>query len=130
MITHQHAEALMLMTFECDRCGFQERIWNSRDGLIQFTVDCPHCFGGSARRVLEEQDFYCPAYKLEPGQRLFVDLTMDRAILVAGERIAIAVFNKVPGCPVGLQEIMDRMEALALELFGDGRQPDIITVGG
>lgn len=130
MITHQHAEAFRVMTFECERCGFQELIWNSRDGLIQYTVDCPYCFGGWMRRVLEEQDLYVPEYALKPGDRKFVDLTMDRAILIAGERIAVTVLNKIAGAPQGVHEIMEKVEALAIELFGDGRQPDLITVEG
>lgn len=130
MVTHQHAEAFKLLTFECERCGFRENIWNSRDGVIFYTVDCLYCFGGWMRRAADDEGLYLPSYDLKPGARKFVDLTMDRAILVAGERIAVAVLNKVPCGPGGVQEIMERMEALALELFGDGRQPDLITVEG
>ena len=35
-----HTEAFRLMRYRCERCGFVEVIWNSRNGATPFTIDC------------------------------------------------------------------------------------------
>ena len=42
---YNHKEAFCLMTYRCNDCGFEERIWNSRDGVTPFGLACPQCKG-------------------------------------------------------------------------------------
>lgn len=131
MVTHQHAEAFKLLTFECDRCGFQENIWNSRDGLIQYTVDCPHCFGGWMRRAVGDEGLYLPSYEPNPGERMFTDLSMEKAINVALEKLSDAYENKEPGVPKNTDDLIRRILLCSCVIYDSSQgQPDLITVEG
>ena len=76
---HTHAEAFMLMRYRCKACGGEEIVWNSRDGVTPFGIDCLACGGGDATHVDWQGDVYAPDHQPELGTRMFVDLTVDRA---------------------------------------------------
>ena len=90
---HVHGEAFMLMQYECSpsdtsrfggpapkpACGHREVIWNSRDGVTPFTVDCRGC-GGYASHVRWADDVYAPNHQPGIGERMFVDLNAERAL--------------------------------------------------
>lgn len=81
---HDHAEAFALMQYECGMCGHVEVIWNSRDGVTPFVVDCYAHLGGvractgEARHTRWYADGYSPNHKPRPGERIFVDMTPER----------------------------------------------------
>jgi hypothetical protein len=44
-LAYQHGEAFMLMTYLCEDCGTKEKLWNTRDGVTPFCIDCRKCNG-------------------------------------------------------------------------------------
>mgnify|MGYP001609474370 CR=1 FL=1 len=67
-----HAEAFALMAYRCEDCGAAEYIWNSRDGVTPFGVDCRECRQG-AIHVDWKLDRFLPHYDPRPGDRYFRD---------------------------------------------------------
>ena len=45
MPKYQHPEAFCLMYYKCIKCGHEERVWNTRDGVTPFCITCtaPNC---------------------------------------------------------------------------------------
>lgn len=90
---HVQGEAFMLMQYECSpsdtsrfggpppkpACGNVEIVWNSRDGVTPYVIDCRHC-GGQARHVRWHADLYAPDHRPAVGERVFVDLNPERAL--------------------------------------------------
>lgn len=68
----RHAEAFKLMIYQCQQCGYAERIWNSRDGVTPFGVGCRHC-GDDAMHTSWRSDQYLPDHDPKPGDRYFRD---------------------------------------------------------
>lgn len=66
------------MWYECEDCGHSERLWNSRDGVTPFIVSCQKC-GGAAQHVAWHLDERRRNHQPKPGERMFVDLTPERA---------------------------------------------------
>lgn len=73
-----HKEAFALMLYRCETCGFEERLWNSRDGVTPFGVDCRRC-GNSAYHVEWYRDQVLPDYDPPPGDRYFRDVMPEEA---------------------------------------------------
>ena len=69
---YNHKEAFCLMTYRCKDCGFEERIWNSRDGVTPFGLACPSCKGHDHVHADWQNDRCNPLFGLfmQPGQRL------------------------------------------------------------
>lgn len=83
MTDYQHAEAFMLMTY---RAGDEEeRIWNSRDGVTPFVITLKS--GKVATHEDWHADVRAPDYQPQPGERIFADLTADRARELAEARV-------------------------------------------
>lgn len=79
MSEQRYPEAFYLMAYQCDQ-GHREIIWNSRDGITPFAVPCRTCSeGGTMEHVDWHLDRYDPNYKPQPGERIFVDITLERA---------------------------------------------------
>jgi len=70
-----HAEAFCLMSYQDEVNGRTERLWNSRDGVTPFVITSK--WGNSARHV--GLDDYQPGHVPRVGDRVFVDLTPERA---------------------------------------------------
>lgn len=66
-------EAFMLMWYGCNHCGHRELIWNSRDGITPFGMDCPSCGHTTLRHVHWDKDLRMPHHKLHRGQRFWRD---------------------------------------------------------
>lgn len=88
---HRHAEAFCLMWYGCV-CGHRERIWNSRDGVTPFGLACPSCDDngialhkrdGGLYHIAFGSDTYAPSHKPHDGQRIWVDMTRERATALA-----------------------------------------------
>ena len=80
------AEAYMLMTYECEQCKQREEIWNSRDGITPFCVSCTKC-NGIMQHVEWEKDVFAPRHSPADEDRVFVDLTLERAKQKAKEKV-------------------------------------------
>ena len=42
---YKHAEAYCLMKYKCEKCRKTEILWNSRDGVTPFMINCEKCDG-------------------------------------------------------------------------------------
>lgn len=84
-MTYRHGEAYCLMKYATKDGSEVEWIWNSRDGVTPFGVrsrsgaEMLHTEWGLDRRL--------PDYQPLPGERIFVDLTRERAEYFARRRI-------------------------------------------
>lgn len=77
-----HAEAFMLMTYQCETCGAIEQLWNSRDGVTPFTVACQICYG-TMRHINWRGDIFTPEYVPQPGQRVFINVPSELRVVLA-----------------------------------------------
>lgn len=114
---YNHKEAFCLMLYECERCGESETLWNSRDGVTPFIIRCRHC-NGEARHINWFLDECKPNHKPRPSQRIFVDMTKEKA-----RKIALDIIKR-SGRIVSEDGLNDLIESI----WHDGEAPDIITV--
>lgn len=76
MSTYRHKEAFCLMLYR-DTAGNEEWIWNSRDGVTPFIVRSRQ--GLEAQHVEWHRDRRAPLHEPKIGDRVFVDLSPERA---------------------------------------------------
>lgn len=75
---HDHPEAFHLLYYRADNNPAQhEMVWNSRDGAVPLVI--PLRAGGTASHVTDTSDVYAPHHRPAVGDRIFVDLTEERA---------------------------------------------------
>lgn len=84
-MSYKHAEAFCHMTYESYDGTESERIWNSRDGVTPFIVTLKT--GKEARHVNWHDDIRTVDWKPQPEDRIFVDLTKEKALEIAEQRI-------------------------------------------
>jgi hypothetical protein len=108
-----HGEAYALMTYRSDDGTEEEVIWNSRDGVTPFVITLRS--GKSATHVDWDHDFPDPDHIPEPGERIFVDLTEERALSIA--RVNAERFWDHPELRTGARERFATVEDLA-EMLG------------
>lgn len=120
---HLHVEAFCLMWYACP-CGHQERYWNSRDGVTPFGSRCPSCGDSTLQHVRWKEDAYAPHHEPAHGQRLWVDMTRERAEVDARGRIESAAKQGHTYPP-------ERFESLVLNIMGEhgGAAPDCVIFG-
>jgi hypothetical protein len=137
-----HAEAFCLMQYECKPresrfgaeprpgCGTVEWIWNSRDGVTPFGVDCRAC-GGEALHARWGEDQYAPGHMPPIGSRMFVDLTEERAKQLAAAT-ARRYWDTYPPSREQFATVDDLAAMLAREYGADlaSGQPDLVVVAG
>ena len=80
-------EAFCLMTYQCNKCGKTEEIYNSRDGVTPFGIGCRFC-DGIASHVNWQYDLQDPNFTPPPGMRVFADYTPERAKKAAIRHLA------------------------------------------
>lgn len=121
--TFNHKEAFCIMTYRCKCCGFEERIWNSRDGVTPFCIACPSC--GKPEHYHEDwhNDRYAPLHMvfMEKGQRMFVNMTKERAREYAAKNVDRAIES-------GRLKPAHRNRVIAEateSYYGEGQTPDI-----
>lgn len=95
---HTYGDAYMHMPYRCRDCGAVEWIWNSRDGVTPFLVDCREC-GGVAAHTMREVDGYERHHKARAGERIFVDATAEDSL-----RAAEVAFQRAKGTPYEIPE--------------------------
>ncbi|RKR46267.1 hypothetical protein [Paraburkholderia sp. BL17N1] len=117
---HLHTEAFCLMWYACE-CGHRERIWNSRDGVTPFGFQCPSCKEPKLRHVNWNLDQYAPKHVPAPGQRVWIDLTRDRALEIARRTVNQVAKGNVP---VGTD-----LNRIADAVYNEGRAPDLVVYG-
>lgn len=75
---YNHSEAFCLMKYRSDDGTEEEIIWNSRDGVTPFVISLRS--GKPATHVDWKNDRCVPDYEPKTGERIFVDLTYERAL--------------------------------------------------
>lgn len=113
---YNHAEAFCLMNYACP-CGHREVIWNSRDGVTAFGCGCPSCGKPTLSHVQFHRDVCNPDHKPHIGQRMWVSMTMERA-LVHAHRISIQRFGEGYNNDTWLNK-------LAEDIYRNGDSPDL-----
>lgn len=71
---HTHGEAFALMVYACDKCGFSQTYWNSRDGVTPLFCACPICKKSSMAHRDWNADRYVPNHIPEPEQGVWIDM--------------------------------------------------------
>lgn len=120
---HVHAEAFCLMQYQADDGSETELIWNSRDGVTPFVITLRS--GKQARHVNWGQDVYAPDHRPLPGDRIFADLTAQRARQHA-TRMVEAYPEYLPD-GVSVAQMIDQLAGGYLAQPG---QPDLVEVAG
>lgn len=118
---HQHAEAFCLMHYECKACRHHEVIWNSRDGVTPFGLQCPSCSSLDLLHAYFGSDRYAPDHKPHHGQRVWVSMTKERALALARRSV---LRHKKDG-----PETERTIELVAEEFYRDGTAPDLRIEG-
>ena len=98
---HQHAEAFMLMLYSCQECDHSEILWNSRDGVTPFGIQCPKCNGINMLHVAWEDDQYAPDHVPHEGQGVWIDMpqSLKRTLVLARLEVGRAHGYDVPSDP-------------------------------
>lgn len=108
------------MWYAC-ACGHRERIWNSRDGVTPFGFVCPSCKEPKLQHVDWREDSYAPNHQPSSGQRVWVDLTRERARTIAQRTIdQVAKSQQVPA---------HDFERIVDTVFNNGTAPDLVIWG-
>lgn len=124
---HQHKEAFCLMKYAAEDGSEVEWIWNSRDGITPFCVA-----NRAGTRMLQHVDWhldrYLPNYQPQPSERIFVDLTPERALQRATAKVEY--WWERPEYPLSLK-FDSREEAIAsfLKDFKIGQDSDLVEAG-
>jgi len=75
---YEHGEAFCIMRYRCEDCHREEVLWNSRDGVTPFCIDCRVC-KGTQQHIIWQTDQRDPKFDerlrrgMFPGMRVFVD---------------------------------------------------------
>lgn len=123
--TYKHAEAFCLMNYRCDECGHHEVLWNSRDGVTPFCIECRKCKDPMGMTHVDfHLDRRLPFHVLMPGERYFADLTRERSRELA---------NRNADKLVSLGRITENQRnstanKLFDSYFGNGNNPDILEL--
>ncbi len=123
-----HAEAFCLMTYEADDESERETVWNSRDGVAPFVISLRS--GKTARHVDWHNDRYAPDHVPQLGERIFVDLTPERAREHARRNAERYWAEDVAGARSGYASADAMAEELAQHYLSHVGQPDLIEVTG
>jgi hypothetical protein len=108
-ITYNHAEAYCHMHYEC-RAGHITEIWNRRDGVTPFMVQClhPDC-EEIAQHVRWNEDLVDPIYQLQPGDWYFrngTDQDAERILRYRFEGRPLDVDRLVKYCATSLDDFI------------------------
>lgn len=126
---YDHAEAFCLMQYCCKACKNIELLWNSRDGVTPFMIDCPKC-GDTAQHINFGKDECFPGYRPFVGQRIFIDLTKERARHQAKmhiDQMREIEITKQYCFDYNDPKNADKLQELVDSYFESGTPPDIIT---
>lgn len=134
---HNHAEAFALMKYASKDGAVVEMIWNSRDGVTPFTlmskddrVEMQHVEWKSDLYAPDHPHTHAPDHPhtgLKVGDRVFVDMTMERGRQVARAQIEW-VRKSIPETDVETPEETEQLITDMAQSWVDGGDPDIVVV--
>jgi hypothetical protein len=125
-----HAEAFCLMQYASDDGCEIEFIWNSRNGVTPFSITSRR--GTELRHVNWQADRKLPHFRPQPGSRIFVDMTPERA-RESAQKTVERWWNEPNGHWRQLAEEMGMtreylVDLKAIEYLGDGHSPCLEVV--
>lgn len=135
MTAHKYIEAFCLLRYETEDGAEVELLWNSRDGVTPPVINSRE---GAEMRLVGPHE-YAPDHTPEVGDRIFVDLTPQRARVLAAQFIEKMLDpNLKPLMGMSGREMLEsaygsREEAVAdtankALADNDGHTPDILVV--
>lgn len=123
----KHKEAFCLMKYR-DQHGNEEIIWNSRDGVTPFFIRNKQ--GNEATHVDWHNDQFAPDHQPKKGERIFVDLTPERAREIATRQVERWWDNKdVPSMQDFYASKEEAIGKFAEGMYHGGESVDLIEVG-
>lgn len=122
MRKYNHVEAFCLMAYACTSCLHREIIWNSRDGVTPFTLSCPTCGKPTLSHTYLAHDWCVPDHAPHWGQRVWIDMTRERADELVKRQLAHPQYT-------GVQFSVSRLKALRDSYYNDGHAPDLAICG-
>ena len=108
------------MQYEYEDCKIIEIIWNSRDGVTPFCVGCQNC-DGTMRHINWQHDACKRDHKSKEGDRIFIDLTFEKA-----KRLAI---HRMVQFGESEDSLSGDVESLARSFMEPTGQPDCVVFG-
>lgn len=82
---YNHAEAFCLMLYRSDDGAEAEILWNSRDGVTPFVISSQS--GKAMQHVDWHLDQRAPNYIPNVGDRIFIDLTLEKSFEYAARQV-------------------------------------------
>jgi hypothetical protein len=130
-VEHEHTDAYKLLSYRSKDGQHEETIWNSRDGIAPVLVPSRdgkqtlyHCH--------RERDLYAPDHQPQEGERIIVDLQLDRALELARQHVREWWMHPTqPMREHPVYALMTQEQAigyLAKTYMGEDGEPDVITV--
>ena len=122
-----HPEGFCLMRYQDQVTQEVEVIWNSRDGVTPFCITSKA--GNESRHATWDRDQWAPDHKPKPGDRLFADLTIDKARVYAQRQVA--QWWDHPEYPMRerFDSQTEAVAAIATGMLEPAGQPDLVVVG-
>lgn len=123
---HAHVEAFCLMRYASKDGAIVEWLWNSRDGVTPFII-----FGADGTELQHSEfqfDRYMPNYVPLAGERVFVDMTPERARARAEKRVER--YWQESGeysMQLAFESREQAIEVIAREILAYSGVPDVIT---
>ncbi len=130
-MSYEHAEAFNLMKYKCETCNVVQTLWNSRDGVTPYIVNCKQCNGKSVHLI--GQDTHDPEFgnKLRegmfPSMRVFVNMTKEKAMTFAERRLKAFESSKYAPPAEGTSEREELLTNVTEDIYHSGEAPDLIT---
>lgn len=130
---HNHPEAFRLMEYVSEDDTEREVLWNSRDGVTPFIISSPTS-GVELIHKNWKADRYAPNHVPKVGDRIFVDLTLQRARVFAARQVEQMLADPDPQRRQRLEErYASREEAVEhktneMLAYGGGGAPDVLIV--
>lgn len=122
---HIHAEAFCLMRYQSKDGRIAEWLWNSRDGATPFSI---YSKDGLTElfHVEWHRDKYRPDHKPQKGDRIFIDLTIEKARDYTSQRCEEYWNNRDP-VSTQFESKAQAIDFFSAEMLHRGA-PDILTV--
>lgn len=125
---YEYKTAFCIMLYQCELCGKKEELWNSRDGVTPFIINCVSC-GGSAQHINWGKDECIFDYNSPSHTRVFVNLTLKKAIEYSKKRVESAKSFEEGKFYFDVEDYknIERFINIVIDMYKGGTAPDIIS---
>lgn len=123
---YTYPAAFCLMQYQCENCEQVETLYNARDGVTPFKIECKLC-KGIATHINWAQDESVPEYIPDRGQRIFISMTEEIARIFARYRLKKFEQSESPPPAEGTQERKEIEDSIVENLYHNGEGPCIFV---